>query len=424
VTPGLEHYDVVTRQRSEPPRGLVVALISVILVGGFTSRTVRATPPVCAGDCDFDNFLDGDDASLLIAAIYGDSACAAADVNADSSISAADVTDLVDRLATAACGPPTTPVASRTPTVTATINPTAVATPVSTWIRLAPIAGGKRQEHAVAALGGKIYVIGGFVTATGQQVALITDTVEAYDIGSNTWETVAPLPLEIHHTVAAVVGDRLYAIGGLQTAGFTPIRNVYQYDPGQNVWTRRADLPTARGAMAAGVINGLVYVVGGCTGPFCGTSITLHEVYNPTTNTWMALAPLPSPRNHLAASVIDDKLYVVGGRTAGNTNELDRYDPMTNQWEVLPPMPTARGGLVASVLNGRLVVAGGEMPGVFDEVEIFDPTTEEWISLAPMARPRHGMGAVTVGDLMYVPGGGIVAGFGATDYNDALRLTP
>jgi N-acetylneuraminic acid mutarotase len=329
----------------------------------------------------------------LLEAVFNDGAgCSDADFNGDGVIAAADVASLVATLGAAP------------------------------WIPRAPLAGGKRQEHAVAALGGKIYVVGGFVVPPGGRDLLITDTVEAFDVATGSWEPVAPLPIEIHHVAAVASAGKLYSIGGLAGVSFTPIDAVYEYDPLEDAWTRRANLPSRRGAMAAAEIDGLLYAVGGLLS--AAGSTTRHEVYDPVADEWTELAPLPSARNHLAAGVIDGKLYAVGGRGGPNTAELDRYDPEADEWEVLPPMPTARGGLVAAVVNGRLVVAGGEFftggTGVHLEVEMYDPVTNEWTSLAPMAIPRHGMGAATVGGLMYVPGGGTRAQFAATEYSDAL----
>lgn len=366
---------------------------ATLLYGAIAPSPTRAGSTTCIPECDSSGTLDVDDAELLLEAVFNDGAgCTDADFNGDGAVAAADLASLVATLGTAP------------------------------WIPLPPIAGGKRQEHAVAALDGKIYVVGGFITPPGTQVPLITDAVEAYDTATRSWQTVAALPLEIHHVAAVASGGKLYAIGGLQTISFIPIDTLYEYDPAADQWTRRASLPARRGAMAAVEIDGLLYAVGGLVSSF--ESTTRHEVYDPMTDEWTELAPLPSPRNHLAAGVIDGKLYAVGGRTGQNTAELDRYDPATDEWEVLPPMPTARGGLVAAVVDRRLVVAGGEFftagSGVNSEVEIYDPDTNDWTSLEPMAVPRHGMGAATIGDLMYVPGGGIRAQFAATEYFDAL----
>lgn len=370
----------------------MVVFVALLIVASWSTVSDGAVP--CNGDCDSSGLLTAADVDLLVNAAFDDAVCPL-DVTGDASLGAADVVALIADIALAAC-----------------------------WLPLPPLPEGPRQEHAVAALDGIVYVVGGFVGASPFTVP--TDLVEVYDPAAATWGAAAPLPIEVHHVVLAVADGKLYSLGGLAEFGFVPIDNLYEYDPAEDEWTRRADLPVPRGAGGAATIDGLIYVVGGSEDD--DPSTARHEAYNPATNDWMELAPLPSGRDHLGVAAIGGKLYAVGGRDRlVNTTELDRYDPATNQWEILPPMPTARGGLAVAVVHERLVVVGGEyftpQSGVFPQVEIYDPATNEWTSLAPMPMPRHGMGAAAVGDLIYVPGGGTRAGFRPTDFVDALQIS-
>ena len=68
------------------------------------------------------------------------------------------------------------------------------------WDALAPMLTA-RQEVAVAALGGHVWVIGGF-GAGAEPVA----TVERYDPATNSWDTRPPLPVAVHHAAAVAVG--------------------------------------------------------------------------------------------------------------------------------------------------------------------------------------------------------------------------
>jgi len=66
-----------------------------------------------------------------------------------------------------------------------------------TWRTLSPMASA-RQEVAVAEVGGKVYVIGGFGEAYGP-----TNAVEVYDPARDRWESAASVPIALHHPVAA-----------------------------------------------------------------------------------------------------------------------------------------------------------------------------------------------------------------------------
>ena len=282
------------------------------------------------------------------------------------------------------------------------------------WAVLAPVIT-PRQEVAVAAANGKVYLLGG-ISADRD----ILSSVEEYDPATNTWRFVAPLPLPRHHTAAAAIGTSIYVVGGFETLAFDPQPTVYRYDTLTNQWTRLADLPSPRGALAAVAIDGLIYAVGGVPG---GRDLT---VYDPATNHWTTLPPMPTPREHLAAAGALGILFVAGGRfTSGNTNAFESYEPESQRWTTLPPLPPARGGIAAAILADRIYVFGGEgnpatLTGVFSEIESFDLFSFTWRSEPPMLFPRHGIAAATLGTRIHIPAGSPVQGFGTTNAHDAL----
>jgi len=149
------------------------------------------------------------------------------------------------------------------------------------------------------------------------------------------------------------------------------------------------------------------------------------EVYDPSTNIWTLLASMSVPRNHCAGGAINRKFYVAGGRgNAMAPSAFEAYDPRTNAWATLAPLPTPRSGIAAGVLNQELYVFGGEQPRVFAEVEVYNPATNTWRQASPMQTPRHGISAAVIDNSIYIPGGATQQGFGATDINEAFRLSP
>lgn len=282
------------------------------------------------------------------------------------------------------------------------------------WLSFAPVLT-PRQEVAVAAAGGKVYLIGGIGDA-----GVILDSVEVFDPVAGTWRFVASIPRPRHHAAAATVGDAIYVIGGYETLTFAPTTNVYRYDTLLDQWTEVAPLPSPRGALGAATIDGKIYAVGGVPG---GRALL---VYEPATNAWTALPLMPTPREHLAAASANGILFVAGGRfTSGNTSAFECYEPGPQRWTALPPLPTARSGIAAAVLGGRMYVFGGEgnaasFTGIFPQTESFDFATSTWRSEPLMKTPRHGIGAATIGQLIFIPAGATVQGFGTSSAHDAF----
>src|SRR5262245_40077988 len=114
-----------------------------------------------------------------------------------------------------------------------------------------------RSETAIAELDGLIYVLGGY---GGDRKN--SDVVQVYDSRSDTWAYGPPLPMPIHHAMAAVVGGRLFLIGGEVGGTGTPVDpssfadTVYELDPSAGAWLLRAPMPFPRSAGAVGIIDG------------------------------------------------------------------------------------------------------------------------------------------------------------------------
>jgi len=283
----------------------------------------------------------------------------------------------------------------------------------SGWIGVAPLRS-PRQENAVVALDGEIYVIGGF-----DEQAAVLATVEAYDPATDSWRNVAPLPEPRHHVHAAVAGGKLYVLGGLKGLSFAADGDSWVYDPGGDTWTPVADMPagTERGGGVVGAVGDELVVAGGLR----QGAVTDVSAYHVTQDSWRELAPLPEALDHLAGGAVGNRVYALGGRNTGIeaiSGDVYVYDHGANTWSTGAPMLVPRGGTAGAVVDGRLYVFGGEgnldaMTGVFADVSSYDPVSDRWTALQPMPSPRHGTGAAAIDGIIYVPGGATTQAFGA-----------
>jgi len=292
-------------------------------------------------------------------------------------------------------------------------------TSCGTWSAHAALSLGPRQEMGVAALDGRVYVVGG-LDGSGQAVA----TVEAYDPGTDRWAQRASLPSPLHHVNVAAVGGKLYVVGGLTGSSFTASGTTLVYDPALDSWAPLTSMPsgTQRGASGVAVLDGRIVVAGGLR----GVSVADASIFDPQTNAWSPLQPLAVARDHLAAATVGGRVYAAAGRDGGALKAaLEVLDATNGSWSRRADIPTARGGCAAAELAGRLVVLGGEgngadPAGIFHQNESYDPGSDRWRSDAPMRTGRHGIGAAVVGARLYVPGGATQEGFGAAAVNESF----
>src|ERR1051326_2292649 len=183
------------------------------------------------------------------------------------------------------------------------------------WKALAPMptkrgaagaAGGHGEKHAA---GGAPPPAGGHVRAA----------VEEYDPATNAWRERRSLLVPRNHHAVAAVGDKLYAIGGrigsaFISRGSNNIDLVEKYDPAADTWSAAERMPTPRSAIGAGVYNGHILVPGGEVQDrrFLAAFKEI-EMYDPAANRWQILPSMPHQRHGLAVGVIGDRFYMVSG---------------------------------------------------------------------------------------------------------------
>ena len=279
------------------------------------------------------------------------------------------------------------------------------ATSAGEWIEGAPMPTA-RSEIAAATLDGKIYVGGSLLRDHA------TAAFEVYDTEADRWGTLNSLPLGLHHLGMAVLGGKVYIVGGFTDFSFTPnVRGLWVYAPVTDTWERLASMPLPRAAHKIVALNRLLFVVGGV-----GPQSQKLMAYVPRSNVWNSLlAPLPTPREHLAAAILDSKLYAIVGRWSGirNLRTAEGYDPLRGSWSRLLDLPTPRSGLTAAGLRGRIYVAGKEVLGTahtFGALEILTVRTNQWKFGLKIPTARHGLASAVFGCRIAFIGGATSAG--------------
>jgi uncharacterized repeat protein (TIGR01451 family) len=210
-------------------------------------------------------------------------------------------------------------------------------------------------NRAVAALDGKLYVVGGSYSSDSDFGVSMTSTVLVFDPGAETWSTVAPLPTPLAGATAAAANGKLYVFGGLDK-DLLELDRVWEYDPATDRWRGRSSMPGGgRFYAAAATLDGKIYVAGGWR-----ESRTV-EVYDPANDRWSKAPPLLQGRQ-LAALVAapDGALYAIGGLNRRSYHlSGERYDPATARWQRVASMRGGRYGLGAAYAAGRILAVGG-----------------------------------------------------------------
>jgi N-acetylneuraminic acid mutarotase len=252
----------------------------------------------------------------------------------------------------------------------------------NTWTKKQPMAH-PLHHPAIAVMNDRVYAFGGFVLSIPGPASWVPiDEAWEYDPATDSWRALAPMPTKRGAAVAAAVGGKLYIIGGATllpgdtNPGIHPARphhslnTVEEYDPLANTWRPRTPMPTARNHIGVGTVNGKIYVIGGrAPGAFViamPKNLDVVEEYSPVTNSWATKAPLPTARSGGGVAVLSGRIYVAGGEVhtpqyVAAFRAFEAYDPASNTWTQLPYMPSPRHSFATGAVGNRMHVVSGDV---------------------------------------------------------------
>lgn len=237
--------------------------------------------------------------------------------------------------------------------------------------------GPELQGLAMVAHGGKLYRLGGFTAMNeeGQEHDLrSTADVASFDTAKKEWQPMSPLPEPRSSFDAAVLGDKVYVIGGWQLKGDEESvwhKTAYALDlkSDNGAWELLPEPPFQRRALAVAAHDGKIFAVGGMQAE--GGPSTRVDVFDPTTGKWSigpSLEGEPMEGFGCSAFATGGKLYVSTIR--GN---LHRLSADAKSWEIVSQLPSARffHRMLPLSEQALLVVGGASMEtGKFEKVEV------------------------------------------------------
>jgi N-acetylneuraminic acid mutarotase len=226
--------------------------------------------------------------------------------------------------------------------------------------------------------GDKVYVLDAFSDRNYPNQIPLANSY-SYNTKANTWEQLAGLPEGRRRAGAgaAVYQGKFYLVCGIQHGHSSGTTNMFDvYDPAKNTWTALPDAPHIRDHSMAVVVKDKLYAVG-------GRNTSLHDAdnfmsffdkvvldvdcYDFKTGKWSTVAArLPLGTGGGTCVNLDDKIFYIGGERAtatkpnGPQKDVFYLDPESgNQWAAAPSLNKARNGVGGAVLNHKIYIAGG-----------------------------------------------------------------
>ncbi|MBC8120264.1 MAG: FG-GAP repeat protein [Gemmatimonadaceae bacterium] len=234
------------------------------------------------------------------------------------------------------------------------------------WNRIADLP--EPLTHTGVTVDGRdIYFAGGYVGNANGGQTFATKSVWKYNVDSDSWTTMPPLPLARGSGALVLLGRDLHFFGGADVNRVDRGDHWVLSLGGSTGWVAAAPLPNPRSHMGYAALGGKIFAVGGQYDVDEDlTSLSIVHVWNPAVpDTWTRVADLPAPRSHISSStfVMDERIVIAGGEEAHreSVRDVSAYDPWSNTWTALTPLPGARYSGVAGTVGAQVFHTTGSM---------------------------------------------------------------
>ena len=217
-----------------------------------------------------------------------------------------------------------------------------------------------------------VYWAGGYISdAAGTGQTFGTNEVWRYDTQANTYTKLANLPKRTSAVQAEVVGTTLHVFGGTTAdSRAADFNDHFTLDLGTSgaAWQTRNDTSklTARHHMGSAVVGTKIYAIGGQSAHdeqlTTRADVQAFDTAAPAQG-WQSAAPLPRARGHISNSTFayGGRIFAMGGETANGAHiaDVSVYDPQANSWSDSTALPAARVSGVAGAIGGRFLFTTG-----------------------------------------------------------------
>uniref|UniRef100_A0A3Q3IXV3 BTB domain-containing protein n=1 Tax=Monopterus albus TaxID=43700 RepID=A0A3Q3IXV3_MONAL len=251
------------------------------------------------------------------------------------------------------------------------------------WRKLCEMPDKPKFRHGVAALRGKLYVVGGCYFYAKDDMMKSA----YYDPKQDSWKRLPDMQ-EYRSNFSVVVHEEcLYAIGGDKDIN-TNEDSVEMYNPHTDSWFVHP-LDQALSGYAATVVDGGIFISGGFDCKYvCLVSMFLYHPERGTTY----LAEMTHDRAQHCMEAFRGHLYVAGGvcnlrKYYTDQQACEVYDTVTDCWTDFAPLPVSHVGAASAILEEKIYILGGYCQDDYSEsglVHRYDPSTQRWENMGKL----------------------------------------
>lgn len=216
---------------------------------------------------------------------------------------------------------------------------------------------------------------------------------------------------------------------GIFAAAPAVAQNLPQSTPPPFALLSCTRLPIPRQMHGAAVVGARLYVMGGIlnVGGWTPSVISAPIMQGGALGAWREEQPMPEMRSYISQSieVVNDRIYVIGGGVAATTNTLEaelsrandvlwtrvNADGTLQEWKRSLPFDATPVSCIATSSNDKhlFVLGGSAEQGILDQTWVCDLAADgaptNWRKSSPLPSPLWFHGAAILEDRLYIWGG-------------------
>jgi len=214
-----------------------------------------------------------------------------------------------------------------------------------------------RYQCAGAISGSTIFVFGGYRYDNYTQQWDTLSVCEKYDILTDTWSSINPMPHSKRSMSAARVENNIFVFGGVAGSDLPNAPSgmntaIYKYNISTNTWTTQVQTYNAS-SYAAVTVGNYIYLFGGY---YYFNTVKKYDTINDTLTTLPTTIPEYFTGGSGFARGTD--IYLLGGYN--NSKQFLKYDSVDSRWITLPDMPSSKNGGAGGITeDGNIYIMEG-----------------------------------------------------------------
>jgi hypothetical protein len=173
-----------------------------------------------------------------------------------------------------------------------------------------------RSDAQAVTIGSTAYIVGGYDGTRPDPQVLATADGKQFSV-------VASLPVPVRYPAVAALGGKIFVLGGEAITGAGaggPVDTVQVVDPVQRTAHEIGHLSHALMGAAAVVLGGHIFVAGGVaapTGSASGATVSDVWAFDTVTGKLLRAGTLPAPVAYAGVAVVGARAWLVGGENSG-----------------------------------------------------------------------------------------------------------